>query len=336
MRFPESRTLAMVLACVTACTLSATAVAQSGATYTEAVNGDLSNSRFSPTLFPLAGGVNTITGTFGRTGVPDVHDLDYITITVPAGSVLERFVLSSVDIGGAVSFIGMQTGPQITVPPNTFDSSPLLGWTHFGNGDLGRDLLPAIGAGPGAMGFVPPLPSGVYALWIMELDTASVYSYSFSLTVTTCPTIQQQPMNVRLCSAVPIVLQIATQALVSFQWQVERTPGTWIALSDGLTASGSVIQGATAPMLTILSPSASDAAAYRCVLTTACGSLTSDPAVVIDCPADFNCDAVANSADFFDYITAFFDESPSADFNADGSVGSQDFFDFLSSFFAGC
>jgi hypothetical protein len=54
------------------------------------------------------------------------------------------------------------------------------------------------------------------------------------------------------------------------------------------------------------------------------------------CPADFNHDGVANSADFFDFLNAFFTGNPAADFNNSGSVNSQDFFDFLVAFFAGC
>jgi probable HAF family extracellular repeat protein len=54
------------------------------------------------------------------------------------------------------------------------------------------------------------------------------------------------------------------------------------------------------------------------------------------CRADFNGDGIANSQDFFDFLSAFFQQAASADFNADGTVNSQDFFDFLGAFFGGC
>lgn len=54
------------------------------------------------------------------------------------------------------------------------------------------------------------------------------------------------------------------------------------------------------------------------------------------CPADFNCDESAGSADFFEFLSAFFDSAPRADYNNDGEIDSADFFDFLDAFFTGC
>lgn len=54
------------------------------------------------------------------------------------------------------------------------------------------------------------------------------------------------------------------------------------------------------------------------------------------CRADFNGDTFVNSQDFFDFLVAFFANTPNADFNMDGFINSQDFFDFLAAFFAGC
>jgi hypothetical protein len=54
------------------------------------------------------------------------------------------------------------------------------------------------------------------------------------------------------------------------------------------------------------------------------------------CRADWNQSGDVNSADFFDFLNAFFASDPAADFNADSIVNSQDFFEFLAAFFAGC
>ncbi|MBC7771499.1 MAG: hypothetical protein H7210_03275 [Pyrinomonadaceae bacterium] len=54
------------------------------------------------------------------------------------------------------------------------------------------------------------------------------------------------------------------------------------------------------------------------------------------CPADFNHSGAVTSQDFFDFIAAFFNNTPGSDFNNDGQTTSQDFFDFIVAFFAGC
>jgi hypothetical protein len=73
---------------------------------------------------------------------------------------------------------------------------------------------------------------------------------------------------------------------------------------------------------------------------TPCGPIPNDPITnqleTPPCAADFNQDGLANSQDYFDFLTAFFAQSPAADFNHDGVVNSQDYFDFLTAFFAGC
>src|SRR5262249_44364217 len=74
----------------------------------------------------------------------------------------------------------------------------------------------------------------------------------------------------------------------------------------------------------------------QCVVTNACATVTSQTATITVCNADFNCDGVVGSQDFFDFLVAFFNVTPAADFNADGQINSQDFFDFLRAFFNGC
>jgi hypothetical protein len=156
--------------------------------FDEARDGDASDDRFNPTMVSLPQGVNTLRGFSGQSPTPDVHDLDYITFTIPDGYQLATFTLQSASVGGAFSFVGMQEGPIVTIPADWYSiESPLLGWAHFGSADVGSDLLPVMANSPGSVGFSGPLGAGTYALWIMELDTSEPHTYSFGLGVTAVP-----------------------------------------------------------------------------------------------------------------------------------------------------
>lgn len=177
--------LVLAASLAAACVLSAAA---DTVILDEARDGDASDDRFAPTTAALVAGVNTIRGFSGQSPTPDVHDLDYITFTVPQGFRLDSFVLQSASVGGAFSFVGMQAGPIVTIPADwTSIETPLLGWAHFGSADVGLDLLPAMATSPGSVGFSGPLGAGTYALWIMELDTSEPHTYSFGLGVSAIP-----------------------------------------------------------------------------------------------------------------------------------------------------
>ncbi len=180
--------LAPLLAAALIAAFPSTAATAEIVLFDEARDGDASDDRFAPTIVALAEGVNTLRGFSGQSPTPDVHDLDYITFTIPAGYQLERFVLQSASVGGAFSFVGLQAGPIITIPADwTSVDSPLLGWAHFGSAEIGLDLLPDMANSPGSVGFSGPLQAGTYALWIMELDTGEPHTYSFGLAVTAVP-----------------------------------------------------------------------------------------------------------------------------------------------------
>lgn len=153
--------------------------------YNENVSGDLSNNGLAPTSLTLLAGLNDVFGTTGRTG--SVIDRDYFTFTVAPGQQLAAItVLPGTSPLGALglSFIGVQSGPQVTVSTAATDATGLLGWDHFSAGEIGTNILPLMGqAGLGSTGFSGPLPSGTYSFWIQDFNAGSVpYGFEFAVT----------------------------------------------------------------------------------------------------------------------------------------------------------
>jgi hypothetical protein len=117
-------------------------IVANAANYDEALNGDLSGNGLAPTVLALDSGSNLVQGLFG---IFPVSDLDCLSVVVPGGYRLSTMMLSGLNPGGANSFLGLQIGSQLTMPPNSFDPSPLLGWNHIYTDQTGSDLLPALG-----------------------------------------------------------------------------------------------------------------------------------------------------------------------------------------------
>lgn len=170
--------------------LSAGAVsgAQAATAWDEAASGDLANVGTSATAVSLGLGSNIITGTTGRSAA-GVVDRDYFTFTLPAGWQLDSLTMlpGTTFLGpSGLGFIGVQAGTQVTVNPTGGSPTGLLGWWHYNANDMGTNILPSIGAGPGASGFVGSLQAGSYAFWIQETATGSV-SYNFDFGVSAVP-----------------------------------------------------------------------------------------------------------------------------------------------------
>ena len=130
--------------------------------YNEAVNNDLSNSGLAPTKLIFATGSNQVLGTTGR-DTTGVIDRDYLTFTVPLGFEMTSLsVLPGTTAGGKASFIGLQSGSQVTLPSNTMTATGLLGYFLYAPDS--RNILPnmAISAN-GSSGFSPEgLGAGAY------------------------------------------------------------------------------------------------------------------------------------------------------------------------------
>ncbi|KPF48466.1 hypothetical protein IP87_18070 [beta proteobacterium AAP121] len=184
---PRRTTRHTALAALAACTLAtALPAAHAAGGWDEAVQGDLANAGTTPTAITLELGSNPVRGTTGR--VNSVVDRDYFSFTLAEGLQLDTLTVvggSFLGISG-LSFIAVQAGPQVTVNPTGGSATGLLGWVHFGENDIGTDILGLMGIGFGASGFSSPLPAGTYSFWLQDTGTG-VASYQLDFGVSAVP-----------------------------------------------------------------------------------------------------------------------------------------------------
>ena len=62
----------------------------------------------------------------------------------------------------------------------------LLGYAHYGELDLGQDILPTMGNGPGSQGFAGPLGPGDYSFWVRQ-GGADAATWDLNFVVTPAP-----------------------------------------------------------------------------------------------------------------------------------------------------
>jgi hypothetical protein len=158
--------------------------------YDESVSGDLSNSGLAPTPVTVSVGSNDLFGTTGKTG--NTIDRDYFSFNVGQGEELTAItVLPGTQTLGTLgeSFIGIESGPEVTVSTAATDATGLLGWYHYGTADIGVNILPTMGtSGLGSAGFTGPLPEGTYSFWVQEASAGTVpYGLDFTIAATPEP-----------------------------------------------------------------------------------------------------------------------------------------------------
>ena len=168
----------------------ATTAAQAVVVWDESVAGDLSNAGLAPTALALSPGSNVVRGMTGRAVAGGTVDRDYFSITVPSGNFLNAMTVLSGTSGvgpGAVSFAGLQAGPQVTVATSTTTAAGLMGYWLYGAPDVAKDLLPLMAVpSNGSSGFGVPLPAGVYSFWIQDTGVGEAV-YGFDLSVSAVP-----------------------------------------------------------------------------------------------------------------------------------------------------
>jgi hypothetical protein len=156
-----------------------------GEIWNEQTQGDLSDARLSPSAFTLASGGNTLVGVlegFRETGEPD---LDYFSITIPEGFLLNGITLDAYQSTDFVAFIGIVPGMTFPFDPASVNAEDLFGYALFGPFDVGGDLLAAMSQN--GAGFTPPLPAGTYTFWAQQLGERTDYTATFQVAAVPSP-----------------------------------------------------------------------------------------------------------------------------------------------------
>jgi hypothetical protein len=172
--------LLRMIACSCVAVVLMASFVEAAVVWNESVNGDISGNRLAPTSVALSVGSNDVIGSV----VGNPSDIDYLTMTVPAGDNLSQIILESFTSTDQKGFIGIQNGTTFTEPPTGTNVANLLGYTHFGPGagNVGLDILPSMGTGAGSHGFTAPLPAGSYTFWIQQLGALTNYDFNFAVT----------------------------------------------------------------------------------------------------------------------------------------------------------
>lgn len=162
-------------------------------------------------------------------------------------------------------------------------------------------------------------------------------------------TITQQPENAPGNPGDDLALQTAAvtsqpDAQLQYQWRKRNDNGVYIPLTED--QGNGRYTGVNTPTLSIASATCGDSGEYDCLVTDSCGSFPTQPArVIVDDPADYNDDGVADILDILDFIADFdicaglpapCGVNGNPDFNSDGVIDILDLLDFISAFDSGC
>ncbi|MCH2144671.1 MAG: hypothetical protein MK082_05935 [Phycisphaerales bacterium] len=147
----------------------------------EDVDGSLSTDRFNTTDFGelSVGSNNMICDT--QSGISK-----FFTFTIAEGDELSAIILDDWISNDDLGFLGVVTGDYFSVDPANPDVTQLLGYVHHGETFVGEDILPAMGQGPGSIGFTGALGPGDYSFWIRQ-GGAELTTQDLNFVVTPTP-----------------------------------------------------------------------------------------------------------------------------------------------------
>ena len=147
----------------------------------EDVDGSLSTDRFNTTNFGVLsqGSNNLVCDTVS--GISK-----FFTFTIAEGEELSAIILDEWISEDDLGFLGVVTGDYFSVDPANPDVTQLLGYVHHGETFVGEDILPAMGQGPGSIGFTGALGPGDYSFWIRQ-GGAELTTQDLNFVVTPAP-----------------------------------------------------------------------------------------------------------------------------------------------------
>jgi len=166
--------------------IAAPAAAPANDLWIELIHGDLSDDRLAPTPLVLSLGDNFLYGIMSGAKVEGGYDLDYFSVTVPAGFQLAALTLDHYDSPDFAAFLGIQPGPIFPNDPGDVAPGDLMGFVHMGPQHIGQDLLPIMASM--GYGFTPPLQAGVYSFWAQQIDDYTDWTGNFVVTAVPEPT----------------------------------------------------------------------------------------------------------------------------------------------------
>ncbi|MBK8915482.1 MAG: immunoglobulin domain-containing protein [Phycisphaerales bacterium] len=165
----------------------------------------------------------------------------------------------------------ISTGPSISVHPS--NATPCVGQpASFSvtasdvTGYQWRKNTNPIGGANGPSYSIPSVVAGDVGNYDCVVSNAcgSVTSNAASLTISSGPSISVHPANASVCSGQPASFSVTASDVTGYQWRKNTNP----------------IGGANGPSYSIPSAVVGDAGSYDCVVSNACGSVTSNAATL--------------------------------------------------------
>jgi hypothetical protein len=143
------------------------------------------------------------------------------------------------------------------------------------------------------------------------------------------PLIDAHPAPATACHAesVPVSFTVSAVSPIAKTYQWQR---------NGVDIPRTANASAATQTLTLPNPFGVDAGDYRCIVTTGCGSITSNAARLTICTADFDCSNTVTLDDVFIFLNAWFQQDPRCNVYGVSSLTLDDLFVFINIWYAGC